>query len=80
MALVVARIGGALVVFLVACFFVSAAAWSVVLSSPGGDMRHEDIYAFIPILVGMLGITSLPRLFRLATDPAPDGALRRGRL
>lgn len=41
--------------FLVATYFVSAAAWTVVMIMPGSDPRHEEVYAFIPILLIAMG-------------------------
>lgn len=64
-ALVLASAGGALVAFLVVAFFVSAAAWDIAMIMPGSDPRHEDVYAFIPLLVAALGIASVGQLVRL---------------
>ncbi len=64
--LIVIGIGGRFVAFLMTSYFASAAAWSLVLSAPGGDLRHEDIYAFMSLIVVVLGVAALPRLFRFA--------------
>ena len=64
--LILTSVGGQLVAFLVLTYFVSAAAWTVVMIPPGGDPRHEDVFAFIPLLVTALGFASLPQFIRLA--------------
>lgn len=74
--------GGRLVTFLVLCFFVSAAAWVAAMIMPGSDPRHEDVYAFIPLLVSVLGLARLPMFTRwsstaLAAHAGSVGASRR---
>jgi hypothetical protein len=58
--------GGRLVMFLLLCFFVSAAAWVTAMIMPGSDPRHEDVYAFIPLLIATLGVAYVPRFTRIA--------------
>ncbi len=57
--------GRQLVLFLTMCFYASAAAWLVVMIMPGSDPRHEDVFAFMPLLVSVLGFASLPQFIRL---------------
>lgn len=64
--LIIAGIGSRLVFFLAASFVASACAWSLVLSSPGGDVRQEDVYTFMPLMISILGIASIFKFCRLA--------------
>jgi hypothetical protein len=59
--LIVIGNGGRLVAFLTLAFFASAAAWVVVMIMPWGDPRHEEVFAFFPLLSSVLGFASLPR-------------------
>jgi hypothetical protein len=43
---------------------VSAAAWVAAMIMPGSDSRHEDVYAFIPLLISALGLASVPQIIR----------------
>jgi hypothetical protein len=58
--------GGRFVAFLTLAFFAAAAAWVVVMIMPGSDPRHEEVFAFFPLLISALGFASLPRFVRLA--------------
>lgn len=61
--LILLKRGGPFVSFLVVTYFVSAAAWVVVMIMPGSDPRHEEVFAFIPLLVTILGIAMLSKFF-----------------
>ncbi len=63
--IVLARVGR-FVSFLAIAYFASAAAWTVVMIMPGSDPRHEEVYAFFPIMVVVVGIAMLPELLRIA--------------
>ena len=71
---IILRVGERLMVFLLLAFFVSAAAWVVAMVPPDSDPRHENVFAFIPILVAMLGFATLPQLLR--TIELQAGTLR----
>jgi hypothetical protein len=58
--------GGRFVAFLTLAFFAAAAAWAMVMIMPGSDPRHEEVFAFFPLLISALGFASLPRFVRLA--------------
>ncbi len=60
--LIIFRIGGRLVAFLVLAYFASAAAFTLVMIMPRSDPRHEDVYAFFSLLVTVLGFCTIPRL------------------
>jgi hypothetical protein len=68
--LILASRGRILVLFLVLTFFVSSAAWVVAMIMPGSDPRHEDVYAFIPLLIASLGIASFKDFWRIARHTA----------
>jgi hypothetical protein len=73
-ALIVLGPGGRFVAFLVVCFFVSAAAaGAIVFIMPFGDPRHEDVYAFIPLLISVLGVAQLPKFFKAAVQNSAAG-------
>jgi hypothetical protein len=57
--------GRMLVAFLTLAFFASAAAWAFTMMMPGGDPRHEDVFAFFPLLISAIGFASLPRFVEL---------------
>lgn len=61
--LIVLGRGGRLVAFLVLTFFVSAAAWVVAMIMPTSDPRHEEVFAFMPLLVAVLGFASIPHFW-----------------
>jgi hypothetical protein len=48
-----------LVALLVPAYFISAAAFAVVMIMPHSDPRHEDVYAFFPLLIAALGFALL---------------------
>jgi hypothetical protein len=68
--LIVGSRGGPFVAFLTLVFFASAAAWTVVMIMPGSDSRHEDVYAFIPLMICALGCAGLPRFVRISRGDA----------
>lgn len=56
--LIIEKKSRGLAIFLVICFFSSAAAFNIAMIMPAGDPRHEDVYAFIPLLVIFIGIST----------------------
>jgi hypothetical protein len=48
--------------FLILAYLISAAAWVTVMINPASDPRHEDVYAFFPLLVMAIGFTFLTDL------------------
>ena len=64
--LIIFGIGGRLVAFLVMAYFVSAAAFTIVMIMPGSDPRHEDVYSFFPLLITTVGVFAIPEFIRAA--------------
>jgi len=58
MPLIIERKTRGIAIFLIVCFFASAAAFNIAMIMPAGDPRHEDVYAFIPLLIIMIGLST----------------------
>lgn len=73
--LILAGIGARFVLFLTLAFFASAAALTLVQIAPISDSRHEQFFAFFPLLIGVLGIASIPRFLVMMrnADRSGDG-------
>ena len=60
-ALMLSGIGTRFVAFLVLAFGVSVLGFTLVQIYPAGDPRLEEFLAFFPLLIGALGLASIPR-------------------
>jgi len=62
--IIISRRGQLITIFLILAYLISAAAWVTVMINPASDPRHEDVYAFFPLLVMAIGFTFITDLLR----------------